>query len=307
MIVRIFFVAVLSAVCSAQVAQARIGVYALPADYGIGQRKADWTEINPETWDVFTSFDSEEIFVGDPKEKRLTTIQTEFSTSTVIEGRKVGDATVLASISDRGSFFGGEGYMDLYGFAPFGKEYASQVFFLGGWRYDVLKYVDIDIGGNIVYSDKKISGPGFTDFGGSQWRGDIYVGLMLRELYLNPFVYGAYEPSYDACKFSAGISPTFDLKDLTTIDGLSLEVQVFYGYITANNWAADDLIDGKRWRNSYSYVNAEANLVYLYDGHIKTHVGVGWSYNNDGKYAPNGAYLSPSNAMWFTCGIGYVF
>lgn len=284
---------------------ARIGVFALPAVYGIKDTPTSWTDINTRTWRVFTNFDGSEI-LGLESERR-TLIQTEFYSSGVIEGRKVGDTTIVASFSDRGEFFGGEGYTDLCGFVPLANKYATQIDFLGGWKYNITALADIDLGGHITYTDKKVAGPGFTGLGGSQWKGDFYVGLVFSKLYLNPFAYLAYEPSYDAMKLMFGIFPVFDLEPITAIEGLSFEMQVLCGYTDANNWAADDTINGNRWRNSYFYIQTEANIVYVWNKKIRFFTGVGYAYNNDSHFAPNGAYLSPQNVVWFSGGIGYLF
>lgn len=299
------FLSVLCAALAMSEAHARVGVYALPAKYGVKGNQNSWNQINTRTWDVFTSFDGNEILGLDSE--RYTLLQTEFYTSGVVDGRKVGDSTIVASFSDRGAFFGGEGYTDLNCFAPLGKKYAMQVDFLGGWKYDITTFADIDIGGHIIYSDKKIAGPGFTGLGGTQWKGDIYAGFIFPHFDVNPFVYFSYDPALETIKFIGGLRPVFDLEPFTAIEGLLFEMKLECAYVDAKNWAADDTFYGRKWKNSYFYAQTEANLVYLWNKKVRTFIGVGYAYNNDEKYAPNGAYLSPKNVAWFSCGIGYLF
>lgn len=294
-------------VAAAFTATARINSFGDPAYYGLAESPDQWYEVNPYTWDVFTSFDGDKIFgVND---ERRTVLQAEFYSTGVMEGRKVGDFTAVASLTDRSAFFGGDGYLDLYYFAPVdANKYAQQIAFFGGWKYNVLKYVDIDIGGNIIYSTKPVVGPGMVvkNMGGETLRGDIYVGFTTDKLYVNPFVFAGYDPTYDELRFTAGIGPKFGLEELTNIRGLYAESKCLLGYVRAQRFSGSEVVGGGYWRNEYSYIQTEANLVYEYK-HLRTFAGVGWAIHNDGEYAPNGEYLGGDNNVWVGGGIGWIF
>lgn len=198
------------AVAAACAANARITSLGAPAQFGISPDPESWYDINPYTWDVFTTFDDEKIFgTNDP---RQTIVSAECYSTGVVEGRKVGDFTAVASLTDRGAFFGGDGYLDLYYFAPVDIDrYAQQIVLFGGWKYNVTKYIDIDIGGNVIYSTKPVVGPGLVveGMGGETLRGDIYVGFTSSKLYVEPFglcrirpdirrtpLYGGFRPAH---------------------------------------------------------------------------------------------------------------
>ncbi len=287
--------------------QARIMSFGDPAEYGLAPSPENWYDINPHTWDVFVTFDDEKIFgTNDP---RRTVAGAEFYSTGVMEGRKVGDFTAVASLTDRGPFFGGDGYMDLYYFAPVDMDkYAQQIAFFGGWKYNLTKYVDIDIGGNIIYSTKRVVGPGMVveGMGGETLRGDIYVGFTSSKVFINPFIFAGYDPTYDELRFTTGFGPKIPLYEATGIKGLSIETKFTLGYVRAQRFSGSEIASGGYWRNEYSYVQTEANLVYCYE-HLRTFVGLGWALHNDGKYAPNGAYLGSDNNVWVGGGVGWIF
>ena len=305
MIRKIIITAVLAA--TAVSAQARITSFGDPAKYGIAPAPENWYEINPHTWDTFVTFDDEIIF--GTNEPRYTLASAECYSTGVMEGRKVGDFTAVASFVDRGSFFGGDGYLDAYYFAPVDMDrYAQQAVVFGGWKYNLTKYFDIDLGGNVIYSTKKVMGPGIVieGLGGETMRGDVYAGFSTDKIFLKPFIYVGYDPTYDALKYQAGIGPDFDLSEITAIEGLSIETQLVAGYIRAQRFSGSEMPDGSYWRNSYAYIQMEANLVYVYKS-FRIFAGVGWAIHNDGKTAPNGASMGGDNNVWTGGGIGYIF
>ncbi len=295
------------AVFSAYVADARITMLGTPAKIGISADPNEWDEINPYTWDVFTEFDGDKILgTNSPRE---TSLSTEFYSTGVMEGRKVGSFTVVGSLKDQGAFFGGEGYLDLYYFAPVDiDKYAQQLVIFGGWKYNLTKYIDIDIGGNIIYTTKRTLGPGLVvkGMGGETFSGDIYVAFSSDKLYIDPFVLVGYDPTYDETKFVAGITPDFSLDEILPIKGFSIEMSAMCGYTRAQRFSGSEISTGGYWRNSYAYIQTEANLVYQYK-HLRTFVGVGWAIHNDGETAPNGEALGSDNNVWVGGGIGWVF
>ena len=287
--------------------EARITAYGLPAQYGLGPDPENWYEVNPHTWEVFTNMDASEMFGVDNPDSN-TFFGVEYHSTGVLEGRKVGDSTLVASFNDRRSFFGGDGYLELCYFAPVNiDKYAQQAMFLGGWKYNLTKYVDIDLGGNFIYATKPVIGPGIAGYGGETSRGDFYVGFMTDKIFLRPFAYFDYDITLDAQKWTAGISPIIDLSKLTAINGLYLQSQGTVGYVDANRWSGNQKINGSLWRNSYSYFQAESYMVYEYDSSIRIFAGIGLAIHNDGKNAPNGVAMGPSSMLWGTCGIAYIF
>ena len=302
-----YILSTLSILMFATISQARITSLGESARVGIAPDPQAWDEVNLHAWDVFTSLDANEILGLD--KPRETVISAEFYSTGVMEGRKVGDFTAVASLTDRGSFFGGDGYMDFYYYAPVDtNKYAQQIVWFGGWKYNLTKYLHIDIGGNFVYSTKRTVGPGIyiDGMGGETFRGDIYVAFSTDKLYVDPFVLFAYDPTFDCTKFNIGINPKIDLYELTAIRGLSIEAQAIAGYVRAQRFSGSELSTGGYWRNSYAYIQTEANLVYKYK-QTRTFIGVGWAIHNDGEYAPNGVYMGNDNNVWVGGGIGWMF
>ena len=187
------------------------------------------------------------------------------------------------------------------------SKYAQQAVFFGGWKYNLTKYVDLDLGGNIIYTTKKVAGPGLVGIGGENWRGDIYAGFTSDKIFLCPFVYVGYDPTYDSLKFQGGFNPVISLEELTAIKGLSIQSQIIFGYVHANRFSGEArLSNGNYWRNSYGYIQAESNLVYERKS-WRFFVGVGWACNNDGKIGPDNVNMGPDNFVWTGGGVGYIF
>ena len=302
-----YSLALISILIFATISQARITSLGEPAKFGIAPDPQAWDEINTHTWDVFTTFDADEIF--GINQDRETIITTEFYSTGVMEGRKVGDVTAVASLTDRGAFFGGDGYLDLYYFAPVdASKYAQQIVMFGGWKYNLTKHLHIDLGGNLVYSTKRTVGPGMVveGMGGETFRGDVYVSLSTNKFYADPFVLIAYDPTFDASKFIAGFNPIMDLSPWIKIDGFTLEMQCIAGYVRAQRFSGREISTGGYWRNSYAFIQTEANLVYRFK-HLRTFIGIGWAIHNDGEVAPNGESMGNDNNVWVGGGIGWIF
>ena len=79
-----------------------------------------------------------------------------------------------------------------------------------------------------------------------------------------------------------------------------------YNQYCPAGFSGSEIVGGGYWRTEYSYIQTEANLVYTYK-HLRTFAGVGWAIHDDGKYAPNGAYLGSDNNVWVGGGIGWIF
>lgn len=303
------YIALFATLAAAVSADARIFMLGTLPEYGLKDiSESQWYEINPHTWDTFTSFDDEIIF--GTNEPRNTLLQIEFYSTGVHEGRKIGGETLAVSFQDRGAFFGGEGYMDFLYYAPVNpSKYAQQAMFLGGWKYNLTKHLALDLGGNVIYSTKKVIGPGIAGYGGNTWRGDFYVGFVGDIKWLSPFVYFDYDSGYDAKKYLAGFAPKWDISEAFAIKGLSLEPQITFGYVSACRFAGNQKIAGGYWRNDYAYIQGEVNLVYTINNKWKTFIGVGWACHNDGKgkVGKGGVDMGPDQMVWGSCGIGYIF
>ena len=295
--------AILTLVLTATIpAHARLTAYADPAVYGIKEVESDSIfHVNPYTWDVFSSMDANAMFGIDAE--HTTLLSAEYHSVYVQEGMKTGENSFVVSLSDRGAFFGGDGYFELAATVPANSRYARQYYFLGGWKYNLNKYVHIDLGGNFKYTSERTSGPGRTG-GGIRFSGDLYAGL-IANLPLNPFVYYMYNPDYDAQKIMAGINPQFSLEKLTAIKNLSFDMEAYYGYVHANRWTGDHKVGGSLHKNSYGFVQAEAALVYVYNG-IRFSVGGGYAYHSDGE-GVNGIGSGPRHNAWVSTSIGMFF
>lgn len=291
-------------------ANARIMTYGLQSEYGIKDLSGEDSPlyINPNAWDVFTSGDVETM-LGINATKSYSVFQVEYSSTMVMEGVKIGGNTMTAVLQDRRPLFGGEGYLDCAMITPLDTYYSKQLRVLGGWKYNLNKYLDLDLGGTINYAFDGIAGAGLPAKNGYLFGGDIYAGLTLRDIYIAPFVYVGYNSPCDALKLMAGFAPVVSLYDITHIEDLYIETCIYYGYTSANRYAGDHEIGGHYWRNEYSYVQAEANLVYVYKKHWKFLVGVGYSYNNDGygSVGQGGFDMGPDSNVWTTIAVGYVF
>ncbi len=289
---------------------ARIMTYGFQSEYGIKDLSKESSPfyVNPYTWDVFTSGDVDTM-LGINAEQSYTVFQAEYSTSMVLEGVKIGGNTMTAALQDRRPLFGGEGYIDCAMITPLSSAYSKQLRVLGGWKYNLNKYLDIDIGGTINYAFDGIAGVGLPTKDGYRFGGDIYAGFILRDVYVSPFFYVGYNSPCDALKLMAGFAPRISLYELTHIEDLYIESCLCYGYTRANRYAGDNEIGGHYWRNEYSYVQAEANLVYVYDKHWKFSAGVGYAYNTDGSgcVGQGGFDLGPDENLWLTVSVGYVF
>ena len=297
----------LIAACAFSTLGARITDLGTSPEYGISDDPQNWYEINAHTWEVFASMDGVKMLGIDAD--HYTTVSAECYSTGVIEGRKVGDFTAVGSFKDRGEFFGGDGYFELVYFAPTNMDkYAQQIDVFGGWKYNLTKYVDIDLGGNVIYSTKRVLGPGLVidGMGGQALRGDIYVCLSSRKVYVSPFALIGYDPTYDEMKVIGGFTPSLDLYEITSIKGLSIQTSLIAGYMRAQRFSGSEISTGGYWRCSYSYIQTEANLVYVYKS-LRTFVGVGWAIHDGGRIAPNGVYMGSDNNVWAGGGIGWIF
>lgn len=297
------FAAILLTACMLDIAGARISPIGDPAEFGITPLQTeDPFEINPialyglgdKTFLQHLGFESE----------HHTSVNIEYSSRNVFDGMRTADNAFAATLFDRGELFNGDGYTELDAILPANEKFAKMFRFLGGWKYNLTKDLHIDLGGTIMYATKKVSGAGITG-AGTHFTGDIYIGFIYKSL-LNPFAYYTYNFDYDSNKITFGFNPVFDLQSITTIENLTLEMEIYGGYVKANRWTADDKINGRLPHNNYFFAQAEANFVYIFCGGWKVALGGGYAHN-DGARDIDGLKNSPNNVLWLNSSIGYVF
>ncbi len=284
-------------------APARITAFGDLAEYGISPLgTGDPLDVNPHTWRVFTEMDGAKMLGIDAE--HTTLVNAEYYTSFVQEGMKTGENLFAVSLSDRGEFFGGDGYVDLAALMPAEGRSAQQYKFAGGWKYNLNDYVHVDLGGTFTYATKRVCGPGIPG-AGITFYGDFYAGVIL-DVAATPFVYYMYNPDFDAQKIMAGINPVIPLRKVFGIKNLSLEIEAYYGYVASNRWTGDNRVNGSYVKNSYGFVQAEASFVYVHNETWRFSAGGGYSYNNDGS-GPAGIDQGPNHNSWFTTSVGFYF
>ena len=297
------FAALFLTACMLPNAHAHISSIGDPAEFGITPIETeDPLEINPialdglgdKTFWQHLGFESE----------HHTQLKLEYSSRMVFDGMRTADNAFTAELLDRGELFNGDGYTELDAMIPINDKFAQMYRFLGGWKYNLTKDLHIDLGGTILYATKRVSGPGITG-AGTRFTGDIYIGFIYKSLF-NPFAYYTYNFDYDSNKITFGFNPVFDLQSLTTIENLSLEMEIYGGYVKANRWTEDDKINGGLPDNNYFFAQAEANLVYVFAGSWKISLGGGYAHN-DGAKSFDGLKNSPNNLIWINTSIGFIF
>lgn len=298
------FILFLTTAACAFDASARLSSFGDPAEYGIKHfEQKEITDINSYTWDTFVEMDPDVIF--GTKTPRKTYINFEYASDMVIEGMNVGRNSFGAVLVDRGAFFGGDGYCELGAFMPTDAESAQQFKFAGGWKYNLTDLIHLDLGGTFTYATQRVSGPGIPG-GGITFYGDFYAGLILN-VPTNPFVYYMYNPDFDAQKIIAGINPKFKLDKYFAIKNLSLEMEIYYGYVNANRWTGDNKVGGTLMQNGYGFVQAEAQFVYEWRNQWRFAIGGGYAYNNDGAGPSASLRNGPEQSAWFSTSIGFIF
>lgn len=267
----------------------------------------EWYSVNTEAWDSFASMDVTRMF-GTWDEQGFS-VGSGFDTEFVLWGKRIAKNTFTPEFTWTGPLFGGESYTSLVGVVPTDAKFARQLWILGGWRYNLVPLVDVDIGGNVVLADKHVYGPGFVNDYGWKQRGTLYLGLIGRVL-LQPSVYGIYDFDLGQSILQLGLAHSFDLASVTSIDGLSLDLKGNYGWLQANSWFARDRAPGGgQWRNAYSYWQASSDLVYRMDRGVSLSIGARYAGNNDGRGANgyNNLDLGPDQMVWFNARVSYSF
>ncbi len=268
-----------------------------------------WYEINPSAWNGTMSLDKKSMIGSWEQQIMPVNVTLDFASEGSMWGTKYAQETLFPQLIWLAPFFSGEGYSLVEGVIPVDGNDAKQLWVYGGWKYHLTSIVDIDIGGNLVYSDKNGYGPGVTNSFGWKQRSTAFLGLIGRFL-LHPSVYGFYDFELDQTILLVGLYEDYDLEELIGLKGFTLTVQAQYGLLQANAWLGNATSpSGKQWRNSYSYWQSQLSLGYEIMEGLNLDIGLNYAGNNDGS-GPNGIdgiVLGPENQIWFNCGVSYTF
>lgn len=256
--------------------------------------------INTATVDSLSDLTVAKFFGIGVEHKNL--IQAEYNSTLVKEGVKIGENAFLLSFQDTYQLCGGESYMDLYTALPAEDSYAKLFAFDMGWKYALNEILSFDIGGNFTYATKRVDAAGIAGRG-TTFYGDIYVGFVA-DLPLTPFAYYVYNFDYEAHKIKVGINPTIPLERVFGIENLFLVGEAFFGYTNAGDWLNG--YNNTSMHDVYSYVQAEAQIVYVYKKHWRFAVGGGYSFH-DSTNPTSKANMGPRQNSWISTSIGFIF
>lgn len=269
--------------------------------------------INPEAWDSFVSGDTERMF-GEWSEQTLR-LNFEYRSEASLWGYRIGEQVLVPSLELLGPLFGGESYTEVRGYLPTqGDNYANQLWVIGGWRYHLTPYLDVDVGGNFVFADKRLGGPGVAANAGWRARGTIYLGLVGRH-WLQPSLYGVYDFELDQPQVFLGLLPSLSLESLgIDAPGFFLDGQFAVSYLKGNRWFGEPNPDNPiHWSNAYVYWETGVRLRYEFDGTLSgasAHIGVSYSGRANGNASlshPDPVVQGPRNQVSFNAGISYGF
>jgi hypothetical protein len=265
-----------------------------------------WYTVNPEAWDSFVSFNGQRIFgKGDQQD---FTVGVDYTNRPIRYGKKAGGSSVLPEFTWVGPLFGGEGYTAVGGTLPLESPYAQELDAIGGWRYHLTDWTDIDIGGNLLFYNKSVQGSGLPAPWGTKSAGDIYVGFTGRVI-SRPAIYYSYDPTFGRSILSGRVSHVLDLGDLLGVEGLYLGGKLEVGLLQANVYNGGNKVAGQNWRNGYVFFQASLDADYeVYHG-VYLRLGGTWAVNNDGSGSTGiaGTNLGPDNNVSFHGGIMYAF
>jgi len=256
--------------------------------------------INTEAWDSFISFNGERI-MGKPSQHDYT-IQAAYYSSYTSVGKRLAKSTFLPAFATSGPMFGGDGYATLSGVVPFDSDDTYQIGFTGGWKYRLLEYLDVDVGGGLIFYDKNSFGAGQPYNLGSYYRGPLYFGF-IGHFPLHPAIYVVYDTQLEQLQVVVGVSESWELAEDWT-----LFAEARLGQLSSNSYLGDseDPLYGK-WRNGYTYWKAAADLTWTPWESFAITAGIGYTGNNDGTVGINGVDLGPENTVYGKISVGYTF
>lgn len=261
----------------------------------------DWLSVNPAALDDTVNFTPETVGIGKP----ITLYPVvDFESELNWRGKKLATQTFIPKLGTESYLFGGEAYLDLNCLLPVDSAYAKGMNIYMGWCYQLTRYIDVDVGGNLFFYDKQVYGFGQTG-PGTKDSGDFHLGLSA-DVPLNPWAWVTYDFVYDALIFEGGLIHRQALQPWVGVENLSLELGVTSGWLQSNRYSGRTKINGQYWENSYGYVFTSADLVYRPLDPLAVSVGVRWSGNNDGSgYAANGMWIGPDSSVWFGMSVTY--
>ncbi len=291
------------------IAAALIAVSAFAFDgtlgrYGLKEVKGDNAlGINESAADCLDNFSWADV-LGTNSPSR-TSIEASYQFNPVLAGKKIANHAAVFTIEDRRGLFSGESYTQVvYTYNTTGN-YASKIELYQGWKYNITKYLQLDIGGNFIFTDMPVYG----DFrpatlgGGCCDSGNIYFGFIGDIDYLQPFICYQYDFGFYTSEFRAGINPKYDFDG--ALDGLTVGANIFGAYVHCDNFYYMDTIKATE---SYWYVNAACYAEYSFTKNFYARACVGYSYNTSDGVKNLSAYDIGPNANVFTSfSIGYAF
>lgn len=265
-----------------------------------GEDGDPWT-VNDTAWQDARDFSLKSIGVGMP----VTLYPViDFESELNWRGKKMATQTFIPKLGTETYLFGGQAYLDFNWILPVEGDYAKAFNIYMGWCYQITRYLDIDIGGNIFFYDKPVYGFGQTGFG-TKDSNDLHIGLSL-DVPLNPWGWVTYDFVYEAFIFEGGVRHYEDLATWTGIERLGLNMGITAGWVHADRYSGRANINGVYWENQYSYLFTYADVVYRPVEDLSVAVGVRWSGNNDGSgVASNGAWIGPDSSVWFGMTLTY--
>ncbi|GHC05914.1 hypothetical protein [Cerasicoccus arenae] len=256
--------------------------------------------VNTEAWDSFISFNGARI-MGDPADHMFVPSASYYTSYTSV-GKRLSKSTIVPSFSTSGPLFGGDGYLTLSGVLPFDGDDTYQFNTLGGWKYRLLEYLDIDVGGGLALYDQNSFGAGQPSQLGSYYRSAFFFGIIGR-LPLNPAAYVTYDSQLEQVQAIVGVSETWKLAEEWT-----LFAEARLGQLSSQSYLGDSKspVSGK-WRNGYTYwlTTAEISWTPIKNGTIAA--GIGYTGNNDGTRGIENIDLGPENTVYGKFSIAYSF
>ncbi len=277
-----------------------------PYHYASPANGPAWYTVNSEAWDSFASFDTTRMF-GKGSQQDFT-VGVDYVSRPILYGKKAGGASMVPEFTWVSPLFGGEGYSSVTGTLPLHSPYAEELDATGGWRYHLMEWTDIDIGGNLLFYNKSVQGSGLPATWGTKSAGDIYVGFTGRVI-SHPAIYFSYDPTFGRSILSGRLSHVLDLGDLLGVKGLYLGGKLEVGVLEADVYNGGNKVAGQNWRNGYAFFEASLDVDYeVYHG-VFLRIGGTWGVNNDGSGSNGiaGTNLGPDDNLSFHGGIMYSF
>ncbi len=263
--------------------------------------------INQEAYDSVVSMDGNRIFGS--WDDQIFRIRIQYDTQAVRWGQQVGQSTFTPSIWLIGPLAGGESYTAGIFTLPVERRFAKQYNFYGGWKYPIFSWMELDIGGNSVFYEQSIAGPGIPAVGGITRSTDLYLGATARVL-LEPSLYAIYNFEMQQITIQGGINYSVPVGSYFELDPLSLDLEGRVAWLDAENWLGGDRrAGGQKWKNSYWYGSLKADLVYRFEEGLTLNAGIRFAANTDGTgiSGPAAVQLGPDRMVWFACGASYEF